>query len=205
MVIAGLTGSIGSGKTTVANFFKDLGAYIINWDMLAREVVLPHRKAWEEIVEYFGTQVLSKDQEIDRQRLAALVFDNSDKLKKLNQITHPRIMEEDGKLVDEVRRHDPDAIIVKEIPLLSKANSRKFVERVIVVYASEQNQIKRLAQRNLTEEEARKRIKAQPPLSEKMGFADFIIYNDGLFEETRKQVEEVYNILKGGAASGEAR
>ncbi len=153
----------------------------------------------------FWAQILNKDQKIERQRLAKIVFNHPDKLKKLNQMTHSEIIEEDRKKAAEIRRHNPDSVIVKEIPLLTKANAHKFVEKVIVAYASEENQIKRLIQRNLTEEEAKKRIGAQSPLSEKMEFADFVIYNNGSFEETRKQLEKVYNILKGGAPSAGRR
>lgn len=203
MIIAGLTGSIGSGKSTVAGFFKSLGAHIIDWDILAHEIFLPDRKAWQEIVLYFGAEILDKDRTIDRQKLAGVVFNHPDKLKKLNQITHPEIMKEDKKKVEKISKHDPDAVILKEIPLLSKDNAHQFVKKVIVVYASENNQIKRLLQRNLDEKEAKKRILAQPSLSEKLEFADFVIYNNGSFEETKKQVENIYNILKREASSAD--
>jgi dephospho-CoA kinase len=204
MTVIGITGSIGSGKSTVANFFKELGAYIIDWDVLAREVVRPHRKAWNGIVEYFGTQVLNEDESINRPKLAEMVFGYPDKVENLNQITHPEIFKEDKKIEDEIRSREPSAVIIKDIPLLTKDRFRKFVEKVVVVYVSEENQMKRLRQRGLTEEEAKKRVKSQVPLSEKMKFADFIIYNDGSLEETKKQVEKIHNILK-GEKSGSSR
>ncbi len=204
MLIAGLTGSIGSGKSTVANFFKEFGAHIIDWDILAREVVRPHQKAWKGIVEYFGTQILNEDESINRPKLAEMVFGYPDKVEKLNQITHPEIFKEDKKIEDEIRSREPSAVIIKDIPLLSRDRFRKFVEKVVVVYVSEENQIKRLKQRGLTEEESRRRIESQVPLSEKMKFADFIIDNDGSLEETKKQVEKIHNILK-GEKSGSSR
>ena len=141
MIIVGLTGSIASGKSTVAEMFKELGAYLIDWDLLAREVVRPHRKAWQGIVEYFGQDVLNDDLTLNRQRLAEIVFNNPEKLAKLNQITHPAVIEEDARRTEEIRKTQSEAIIVKDIPLLIEIGYQKSVDKVVVVYASEENHL----------------------------------------------------------------
>jgi len=203
-MIVGLTGSIASGKSTVANFFKELGAYLIDWDVLAREIVRPHMKAWEGIVEYFGSAVLNEDSTLNRQKLGEIVFGDEEKVKKLDEITHPEIFKEDQRITNEIRNSDPDAVVIKDIPLLGESNSPLteigfdiIVDKVVVVYASEENQRKRLQERGFATEEAMKRISSQMPLDEKVKFADFVIQNDGSLEETRRQVERVYNALSG--------
>ncbi|HEU65093.1 MAG TPA: dephospho-CoA kinase, partial [Chloroflexi bacterium] len=140
MIIIGLTGSVGTGKSTVANFFRELGAYIIDWDELAREVIRPHSKAWKEIVEYFGKDFLNEDLTINRQKLSEVVFSDKEKLEKLNQVVHPEVFKEDERITNEIKRLDPDALIIKDIPLLHEVVSPMFVDKVIVVSASEQTQ-----------------------------------------------------------------
>jgi len=198
MIIIGLSGSVASGKSTVANFFREHGAYIIDWDILAREVVQPHQKAWEGIVEYFGEQILNEDLTINRQKLAEVVFNDMQKLARLNQITHPEIINQDLRLTEEIGNLDPDALIVKDIPLLVKEARGGLVDKIVVVYAAKEIQLKRLEERGLSRKEAQRRIEAQPPIEEKVSFADYVIYNDGSFEETKRQVEQVYMLLKGG-------
>jgi len=205
MIIAGLTGSVGTGKSTVANFFKELGAYIIDWDELAREVVHPHLEAWEEIVGVFGKDILNEDLTLNRQKLADMVFPDKEKVAKLNQIVHPQVFKEDARITNEIKSLDPDALILKDIPLLTEEARPLFVDKIIVVAASEQTQIGRLEERGMSREDAQNRIKSQLPLEEKIKFADFVINNDGSLEETKKQVEEVYSLLKKGEQHGKQR
>ena len=205
MIIVGLTGSVGTGKSTVDNFFRELGAYIIDWDELAREVVRPHLKAWEEIVEYFGKDILNEDLTLNRQKLADMVFPDKEKVAKLNQLVHPQVFKEDERITNEIKSLDPDALIIKDIPLLTEVASPLFVDKIIVVAASEQTQIRRLGERGMSREDAQNRIKSQLPLDEKIKFADFVIDNDGTLEETKKQVEEVYSLLKKGEQHGKQR
>ena len=203
MVILGLTGGIASGKSTVAKFFQELGAYVIDWDILAQKIECPHQKAWKEIVEYFGKEVLSEDLTLNRQKLAEIVFRDEEKLRRLNYIVHPEVFKEDQRITEEISRADPEALIVKDIPLLGESNSPlielgifKKLDKVLVVYASEGNQLKRLTEKGMSRVEAKERIKAQMPLSEKVKIADLVIYNDGSLEETRRQVEKIYKELK---------
>ena len=197
MTIAVLTGGIASGKSTVARFFKELGAYIIDWDVLAREVVKPHLKAWKGIVEYFGEETLNEDLTLNRKKLAELVFGNEEKVEKLDHITHPEIIKEDERITNDIRSSDPNSLIIKDIPLLGERKSPLSIadfrmNKIIVVYASEGNQMARLKEKGFTLDEARKRISSQMPLKEKIKFADFVIYNDGSIEETKRQVDKIY-------------
>lgn len=195
-MIVGLTGSIASGKSTVAGIFKELGAGLIDFDVLAREVIRPHLKTWEGIVEHFGTAVLNEDSTINRGMLAEIVFNDPAKLEKLNEIVHPAVFEEGKRRLEEIMRNDPGAIVVLDIPLLLETGCQALVDKVVVVYSGEENQMKRLMGRGLNPEEAEKRLRAQMPLAEKVKRADFVIQNDGSLAQTRRQVERVYQELR---------
>ena len=205
MIIVGLTGSVGTGKSTVTNFFRELGAYIIDWDELAREVTRPHLRAWKEVLEYFGKDFLNKDLTINRQKLAEIVFSDKEKVAKLNQIVHPEVFKEDERITNEIKSLDPDALIIKDIPLLFELTRPIFLDKVVVVSASEQTQLRRLEEKGISLEDAQSRIKSQLPLEEKIRSADFIINNDGPLEETKKQVEEIYSLLRKGEQHGKQR
>ena len=198
MIIAGVTGTIGTGKSTVARMFGELGAFVIDADQLAHEVVKPGKAAWQGIVDYFGRDILNADQTLNRQKLADIVFSNLEKLKKLDSIVHPEVLKEDQRLVEERKVADPNGLIIKDIPLLLEVGPELaylLVEKIIVVYASEETQIKRLIARGLSEEDVRSRIKSQVPVREKMKYADFTVNNDGTLEETRQQVKAIYDKL----------
>jgi dephospho-CoA kinase len=192
MIIAGLTGTIGTGKSTVAKMFADMGAFIIDSDLIAHQVVAPGKPAWQAIKDYFGAAVLNDDQILNRQRLADLVFNDPEKLHQLNSIVHPEVLKEDLRQVEEKRLIDPDGMIIKDIPLLLEVGpevARKLVDKIIVVYCSPEIQLRRLIARGMSEEDASNRI-------EKMQFADFVINNDGSLEETKQQVQSIYSQLK---------
>jgi dephospho-CoA kinase len=196
VIIVGLTGSVGTGKSTVTDFFREMGAYIIDWDELARKVTHPHSKAWKAIVKYFGKGILNGDLTINRQKLAEIVFSDQEKLTKLNQIVHPEVFKEDERITNELARLDPDALIIKDIPLLFELTRPIYVDKKVVVSASEQTQLKRLEEKGISRKDARNRIKAQLPLEEKLKSADFVINNDGALEDTKRQVEEIYSLLR---------
>jgi dephospho-CoA kinase len=202
MIIVGLTGSVGTGKSTVTNFFRELGAYIIDWDELARKLTRPHLKAWKEIVEYFGKGILNDDLTINRQKLAEIVFSDKEKVEKLNQIVHPEVFKEDERITNEIKSLDPDALIIKDIPLLFELTRPIFVDKIVVVSASEQTQLRRLEEKGMSREDARNRIKSQLPLEGKIKSADFVINNDGPLKETKRQVEEIYSLLRKGEQRG---
>ncbi|MCX5993815.1 MAG: dephospho-CoA kinase [Chloroflexi bacterium] len=198
MIMAGVTGTIGTGKSTVARMFAEMGAFVIDHDKLSREVVEPGKPAWQAIADYFGSAVLNADRRINRQALAGIVFSDAVKLQKLNSIVHPAVLEEDQRLVEERKLVDPGGLIIKDVPLLLEAGpeiARLLVDKIIVVFASPEVQLKRLIARGVPGEDARSRIRTQLPVSEKTGYADYVVNNDGTLEETMQQVKDIYSKL----------
>ncbi len=196
-LLIGVTGSIATGKSTVAAMLEELGARTIDFDVLSRVVVAPGKPAWKDIVAFFGEQVLREDQTLDRQKLREIVFKDLEKKKKLESFQHPRISEEFIELVKQYAGEDPNAIIQVVVPLLIEVNMHHLFHNILMVYASEDEQKKRLMNRDGTSEEmAMNMIKSQLSVEEKKGFCDLIIDNSGSLEETRKQVEKLWQKLK---------
>ncbi len=196
MKLVGLTGGIASGKTTVAKIMKRLGAAIVDADALSREVVEPGRDAWKAIVDTFGAEVLRPDQTLDRQKLRAVIFNNSTARKKLESIIHPRV-----RALAEERINQQAAagyeIVVYEVPLLFEGNLHEWLRPVVLVACDADVQRQRLQQRDrLTPEEAQKHIDAQMSLEEKRRLADYVIENDGDLESLERQVEVVLKRIK---------
>jgi len=196
-LLLGVTGSIATGKTLVADMLEDLGALTIDLDVLSRVVMEPDKPAWKDIVSYFGEQVLLEDRTLDRDKLREIVFRDFEKRKKLESFTHPRIGEEMLKLVQQYTKDDPDAIIQVVIPLLIEVNMHPLFHHLLMVYAPEEVQKQRLIERDdMTEEMAINMIRSQLSVEEKKGYCDLLIDNSGSLEETRKQVEELWERLK---------
>jgi len=197
VLLLGVTGGIASGKTTVANFFADLGAAIIDFDIIARQVVEPGTPCFGEIVEFFGREIVDTDGHLDRKMLSGIVFEDEQKRKKLEGILHPRIFDTFISRTNEITKKDPDAIIQAVIPLLFEAGLQHLVHKTLVVYVPRERQIERLIKRDkITGDQAAKILKAQLPIDEKAGMADFIINNEKSLDETRRQVEELWQKLK---------
>ncbi len=202
-LLLGVTGGIASGKSTVAEMLEELGAPMIDLDVIARQVVEPGKPAFDEIVDYFGKQVLQEDGYIDRKKLSGIVFSDPEKRKKLESLTHPRIMEEMARQVNEIAERAPGSIIQVVVPLLIELNLQYVFHKILVVHIPPEMQIDRLAERDgISKEEAANILKAQLPIDEKVGYADFVIHNDKTPEETRKQVEELWETLKGLCPEG---
>lgn len=196
-LLIGVTGSIATGKSTVAAMLEELGARTIDFDVLSRVVVEPGKPAWKDIVAFFGEQVLREDQTLDRQKLREIVFNDLEKKKKLESFQHPRISEEFIELVKQYAGEDPNAIIQVVVPLLIEVNMQYLFHNILMVYASEDEQKKRLMNRDgASEEMAMNMIRSQLSVEEKKGFCDLIIDNSGSLEETRKQVEKLWQKLK---------
>jgi dephospho-CoA kinase len=196
-ILLGVTGGIASGKSTVARMLEELGAPIIDFDLLSRVVVEPEKPAWQEIVSYFGEQVLLPDKTLDRKKLSDIVFRDPEKRKKLEGFTHPRIHQEFVRLVKEYTARDPEVIIQAVIPLLIEASLQYLFHKLLLVYIPQEKQIQRLMERDKTSREtAQSILAAQLPIDEKRAYADFIIDNSGSLEETQKQVKEVWQKLK---------
>ncbi len=196
MIIIGLTGGIASGKSTVADMLVERGALLLDADKIAREVVLPGKRAWHEIREWLGPSIAGPDGSIDRVRLGELVFGDFAARQRLNRIVHPRVAEAFTARTEEIRRRRPDAVVVYDVPLLIEAGMERLVDLVVLVYVSGEIQLERLQSRdNLTPAEALSRVRAQMPLAEKRNHAAVIIDNSGSLAETRRQVEGFWEKL----------
>ena len=200
MKIIGLTGGIATGKSIVASVFRELGAILLDADVIARLVVLPHQPAWEDIVEFFGPQVVNEDESLNRAKIGEIVYNNPDSLTELNRITHPRIMQHYKDELRRIKTEQPDAVVVLEVPLLYETNMDKLCQQVVVVYVDRETQIKRLMKRdNISYADAVKRVDAQMPMDEKVRRADFVIDNRGSMEETKEKATKYYNEILTGA------
>jgi len=197
MLIVGLTGGVASGKTAVSQVLKEEGAYIIDADQIARELVQPHKPAWNELIRAFGQEILREDGSIHRKKLAEKVFADPEQRKLLNQILHPRIREEMDRRAKEIGQKDPEAIVMIDAPLIVELGDHREMDKLIVVTSTQTQQIERLKDRDGTSpEEALRIVSSQMPLEEKLKFADFVIRNEGSLEETRKRTKEVFKELK---------
>jgi dephospho-CoA kinase len=197
MVVVGLTGGVASGKSTVVSMFAEEGARVIDVDELSRVVVEPGRPAWHEIIAFFGREVLREDGALDRRRLGHIVFSDTRKRRELEQIVHPRVLEEYEKRLSLIREKTNQAIVIADVPLLMEVELEARFDRVIVVYAPPKSQKERLIKRDgLTEQAALERLTTQMPIEEKARRADSVIDNSGSLEETRRQVRRVYQGLK---------
>jgi dephospho-CoA kinase len=196
MKIIGLTGNIASGKTEVAKIFKELGAKIIDADRIAREVVEPGQRAWQEIVEEFGRDILQSDGSIDRKKLGGIVFNDDEKREQLNRITHPRIMTKIIEAVDKYKKENVKLVIIEAALIVERGGLLSLIDGLIVVSTDQETQIKRIMTRDrLQRDEALSRIKSQLPMPEKTKHATYIIDNSGSLRETRKQVKEIWEKL----------
>jgi len=197
LMIVGLTGGIASGKSTVAEMLAQLGAPIIDFDLLAREVVGPGEPAFREIVAYFGDEVIGEDGNLDRKRLSGIVFRDAEKRKTLEDMTHPRILKAFVRQVRQLAEKDPRAIIQAVIPLLFEGHLEPLAHKVVVVYVSPETQIDRLMRRDqISREEAERILNAQMPIDQKAARADFVIRNEGDITETKKAVKALWQQLK---------
>lgn len=196
-MVAGLTGSIASGKSLVSAELKRLGARVVDADLIAREVVEPGSPALKEIEEEFGPSVIKADGGLDRAALAAIVFSDPEKLKILNRITHPRIIARQREMVDEIKKSSGDTLVIVDAAVLIESGEHKNMDAVIVVYSDEEKLIERLSGRGLTRREALARVGAQMGLKEKLEYADYVIDNNGTVEETLLQARELYARLTG--------
>ena len=197
MLIVGLTGGVASGKTGTSQVLKEEGAYIIDADQIARELVQPQKPAWNELIRAFGKEILQEDGSIHRKKLAEKVFADPKQRKRLNQILHPRIKEEMGRRTKEIGQKDPEAIVVIDAPLLVELGDHHEMDKLIVVTSTQTQQIERLKDRDgISPEAALKILSSQMPLGEKVKLADFVIGNEGSLEETKKRAREVFKELK---------
>lgn len=197
MLIVGLTGGVASGKTAVSGALKREGAYIIDADQIARELVQPKQPAWDELIRAFGTEILQEEGFIDRKKLAERIFRDPKQREVVDQILHPRIKEEMDRRIKEIVRKDPEAIVVIDAPLLIELGAHRKVDILIVVTSTPTQQMERLKERDgRSLEEAQGIFAAQLPIEEKVKLADIIIRNEGSLEEMEKRAKGVFQELK---------
>jgi dephospho-CoA kinase len=192
MLHAGLTGGIGCGKSTVAAMMADLGCHVIYADRISRQLLDPGKAAYEDVVREFGQEILAADRTVDRARLASIVFNDATQLAKLNAIIHPRVYEEEDRILKELEHTDQHGIAVVEAALLIEAGSYKRLDRLIVCWCTPEQQLARLTDisygRAMQPEDAQRRMAAQLSVDEKRRMADDVIDCSGTVEETQQQV-----------------
>ena len=189
MIVIGLTGGIGTGKSEVARILEEIGAYIIDADRLGHSAYLPHSEIWEEVVKEFGNGVLLPDEEIDRKKLGSIVFNDPVQLAKLNEIMHPRM----GQMVANIIEGLDAEVVVVEAALLLEAGWDALVDEVWCTGASEDVVIDRLKARNgLNKEEAQKRINAQMSVDERKSRSQVMIENNGDLAQLTTVIEQIW-------------
>jgi dephospho-CoA kinase len=193
MLTVGLTGSYATGKTKVADMFKQFGAEVVCADKIAHRLMLPKTVVWKKIIKNFGSEIIGQRNLIDRKKLGKIVFFNKKLLKKLNALVHPQIKAEIKKIIKGKTIKGRTKILILEIPLLFEAGTKNWFNRIIVVTCSKENQYKRAFRReNITKNDFLKRLKNQWPLSRKIKLADFIVDNNGSMAKTKKQVHGIW-------------
>lgn len=190
-MIIGLTGSIASGKSTVSQMLQELGYPVVDADLVARQVVEPETDTLRNIQQAFGPEVIREDGSMDREKVGSIIFNDPASRKKLNDIIHPAIRQE----MLRQRQAHLDAgfeTVIMDIPLLFESKLQHMVDKILVVSVSEEEQLRRLLERNnFTEKDARARIASQLPMSVKEAGADEVLDNNGTVENTRRQLMRI--------------
>lgn len=200
MLLVGLTGGIGSGKSTVSRMLGARGAVVFDADLLARQAVAPGTPGHEAVVARFGPHILAPGGDIDREALASIVFADPAARRDLEAIVHPEVRRMFAEASETYR--DTDAVVVLSAPLLVETGMHTAFDVLIVVSATERTQIERLMRdRGMSEEKIRARIAVQAPLEAKAAVADILIDNEGTLEELERQVNRVWEDLRARAAA----
>ena len=197
MLKVGLTGGLATGKSFVGEALAAMGCHVIKADELGHEVLEPRGEAYDAVVREFGAVILSERGEIDRRRLAAEVFDNPERLAVLNSLVHPPVIRREEELMRRIAQEDPRAIAVVEAAILIETGSHLRFDRLILVVCREDQQLERALERSGDEREiVLARIRRQMPLEEKRKFAHYVIDTSGSKEQTLRETNEVYNLLR---------
>ena len=196
MLKVGLTGSIAVGKSFVVSVLAEMGCVVFDADKIAHSVMEPGRAAHADLVKEFGEGILAADGSVDRMKLGPIVFADAGRRARLNEIVHPRVIEEQNRLLAEAEARDPDGVAIIDAALMIESGGYKRFDKLIVVYCDRETQVARLMKRNrITHEDAERRISAQMSSDEKRRYADYEIDTSGTFEETRRRVAAVYQQL----------
>ena len=196
-ILIGLTGNIGSGKSLTAAYFKQLGAYIIDADLISRELVIPHQPAWEEIVDMFGNEYLNPDKTLNRSKLAVEAFQSDKKRHALEVILHHRVIAEEKNIYLDHQKIDPEAVVIIDSALLIESQNYKNVAKVIIVQSTEEVQIQRVMNRDgESRASVKNRLKSQMSLEEKLNYADYVIDNTSGRDLLKSRVHRLYSEFK---------
>ena len=196
MKTIGLTGGIGSGKSTVSQLLAELGAFVIDADKVGHEIYLPGKEAWKQVTAAFGRDILADDQTIDRKKLGAIVFGSEEARKQLNAIVHPLMFKDIGERIQAKRTEGFHKPIVVEAAILIEANWTPLVDEVWLVEANKQAVIDRVAeQRGMAATETEARIASQLSNQERRKHAQLVIHNDGTLEDLKQRVSEAWGRL----------
>ena len=194
--LLGVTGGIATGKTTVVNMLRAKGALVIDFDLLARRVAAPDKPAWKDIVAYFGEQVLQEDRNLDRKKLSEVIFRDLEKRKKLESFTHPRILGEFIQELNEIVSGTLEPLFGGYSPVDRAEPAGSGSQTPGDLCAGRTAEATPMARDGISREEADGRLKAQLSIEEKVGYADFVIHNEGSLEETEKQVDALWEKLR---------
>ena len=193
MIVIGLTGGIGTGKSEVTRIFQELGAVLINADQIGHQAYTPHSEIWQEVVKAFGEEILQPGGEIDRKKLGSIVFADPDQLTRLNQIMHPRMARMVAQQIQELREQGEDVVVV-EAALLFEAGWDSLVDEVWSTESPEESIIKRLQSRSgLSQEEAKKRIDSQMSAEERTSRSQVVVDNSGDLVELERVVRSIWD------------
>jgi dephospho-CoA kinase len=197
MIIIGLTGGIGAGKSTASSYLKSLGAAVWDADALAREIEEPGRTGWQAVRREFGEEFFDEQGNLLRGKLADHVFGDAEALKKLNALLHPIILEDMFRWIDKSRAEGVPVSVI-DAPLLFESGADKYVNEIWLLSCGAQEQINRLMQRGLTRESAEKRLEAQMSDRERRMRANRVITTGGSVEETHRQLKALYEQVLSG-------
>ena len=189
----GLTGGIGAGKSTVADLFAQRGAVVIRADELARQVIEKSTAGFDQVVSRFGENILDTNGEINRAKLAAIVFNDQESLTDLENIIHPLVREKSNQIMNE---QTPETIIVNEIPLLLEKGMQPLFDFLVIVISSEKNRLARLINSGFTKEQVLARMSKQVDDETRKASADFLIVNDGNLDQLEVDVEKIWQTLQ---------
>ncbi len=200
MLRVGLTGGIATGKSFVSSVLRELGCEVNDADTIAHQVIQPGQPAYEEIIGEFSRDVpglIAESGTIDRAKLGAFVFNQPERLQKLNAIVHPQVFTAQQRWIDDIAARHPQAVVVIDAALMIETGSAQRFDKLVVTWCEPDLQLERLmARNNLSREAALARISSQMPAAEKLKYADYTINTSKGFEETRQQVAELYATLK---------
>ena len=195
MVVIGVTGGFGTGKSTVAKMFQELGAAVLDADAIAHQLMEPKRLAWRRIVEVFGEEILNEDQTVNRQRLGAMVFRDETRRRQLEAILHPQVLRQIKQHLHRLTRLRRVRAAVLDVPLLVEVGAQGLVDALVVVTAPPEVQRERLARKYGGAHDVEARIAAQWDLSAKAALADYRVDNADGMETTRTQVKRIWEQL----------